>query len=78
MNILANVSLLFAQQMRHGGAWGIGDIVIAIIICLAVIGVAVIACRVMGFAIPQWVWQIVAIVVVAVIAILAIRFLLTL
>ncbi len=78
MIALLNTGLLFAQQMGHGRTWGIGDIVVAIIVCLAIIGIAIVACRVMGFVIPQWVWQIVAIVVVAVIAILAIRFLLSL
>ncbi len=76
MSALLNAGFLFANLQNR--SWSFGDIVVAIIVCLAIIGIAIIACRVMGFTIPQWVWQIVAIVVVAVIAIVAIRFLLTL
>lgn len=61
-----------------GFEWTFGNIVITCIIVAAVIGVALIAARVFGVTIPQWVWQILGIVVVAVIAIVAVRFLLSL
>lgn len=69
------MSLIFGQ---HGRSWGIGEIATAIIVCLAIIGIVIIISKVMGFVIPQWVWQILMIVVAAVVAIIAIRFLLTL
>jgi hypothetical protein len=71
------IALLSQMQMAPmGGAWSFGGIIIAIIICLGVIGIAAIAIRVMQIPVPQWLWQILAIVVVVCIAVVAIRFLL--
>lgn len=69
---------LVAQIGRIGaGGWGIGQIAIAVIIVLAVIGIVIVATKVMGVPIPQWVWQIIGIAVVACIAIVSIKFLLS-
>jgi hypothetical protein len=57
-------------------AWGFGQIAIFVIVALAVIGIVIVAAKVMGVPIPQWVWQITGIVIVACVAIVAIRFLL--
>lgn len=58
------------------GAWGIGEIVIAVILIAAVVAILFIAVNAMGVQIPNWVVQIFWVVVIAVVAILAIRFLL--
>jgi len=63
---------------QHGIAWSFGDIMIAVVIVAAIIGVVYVACRAFGVAIPQWLIQIVLICIVAAVAILAIRFLLSL
>ena len=70
--------MILLSQVVMGGAagWGFAQTAIAIIIILAVIGIVIIAARVMGVPIPQWVWQIIGIIVVAFVAIWAIRFLL--
>jgi hypothetical protein len=67
---------MFMLSQIVGRAWGFGEIAIAVIVALAVIGIVIVATRVMGVPIPQWVWQIIGIVVVACVAIVAIRFLL--
>ncbi len=67
---------MFALAQVVAGGWGIGQIAISIIIVLAVVGIVIIAARVFQIPIPQWVWQIVGIVIVACVSIVAIRFLL--
>lgn len=69
---------LMAQTMMaqvNLRTWSLTDVMIAIIILAACIGILYIAMNVFGVQIPQWAVQIFWIVVVAVIAILAIRFL---
>lgn len=58
--------------------WTFGELAIALVIVLAVIAVVYVATKAFGIPIPQWLIQIVAIVVVAAVAIIAIRFLLSL
>lgn len=58
--------------------WTFGNIVIAVIVIAGIIGIALVACRVAGIVIPNWVWQILGIVAVVVIAVIAIKFLLSL
>ncbi len=71
---------LFAQHVvvQGGGSWGIGDIVIAIVIIAAVVGVMYVALQQFGVTIPPFIVKIFWIVVAAIIAIVAIRFILTL
>jgi hypothetical protein len=80
MNTLAQMKMnLLAQFQQHfgGGSWGIGEILIAIIVIAACIGIMFVAIKVFGVTIPQWAIQIFWIVVVAACAILAIRFVLS-
>ena len=60
--------------LAHYTTWSFVDIVVAIVIVAACIGIMYVALRVFGVTIPPWVIQIFWIVVVAVVAILAIRF----
>jgi hypothetical protein len=70
---------LTAQEIvRAGGAWGFGQIAVAIIIVLAVIAVVYVITRAMGVTIPAWLLQVIGIVIMAAVGILAIRFLLSL
>ncbi len=64
-------------QARHFN-WTLENIIVLIIIVAAAIGVLFIVLRVFNVQIPQWLVQIVCIVVAAVIGIVAIRFLFTL
>ncbi len=57
--------------------WSLGQIIIAVIVVAACIGILVVACKQFGVAIPDWAIKIFWIVVVACVAIVAIRFLLT-
>lgn len=50
-------------------SWLIGAVIIA-----AIIGLVVIGFRVFGVPIPQWVWQVVGIVICAAVIIVAIKF----
>lgn len=59
-------------------AWSLGDIIIAIVIIAAVVGIAYLALQYFGVTIPPIFLRIIGIVIVCVIAIVAIRFLLTL
>ncbi len=68
--------LIFSQALGPPRTWGFGEIMIAIIIIAAVIGITVLALRNFGVEIPRIAVQIFWIVVVAFLAILAIRFLL--
>jgi hypothetical protein len=69
--------MLLLSQMMAGGAWSIGQIAVAVIIVLALVGIVLIAAKAMGVTIPQWAWQIIGIVVVAFVAIVAIKFVLS-
>jgi hypothetical protein len=60
------------------GGWGIVQIVIAIIVIAAVVGIMYVCLQQFGIQIPPFVVKIFWIVVAAVVGILAIRFLLTL
>ena len=55
--------------------YSIVQMVIMLIIVCAVIGIAMVAIRQSGVAVPQWVFTIAWIVIVALVAIFAIRFL---
>ncbi len=72
------MNALFAQRgaLPPMGAWGFGEIIIAIIVIAACVGIMYVALRVFGVGIPPWVVQIFWIVVVAFVAIFAIRLLL--
>lgn len=71
--------LVLAQVARPVfGSWGIGEVLVALIVIAAVVAIFLIAVRTMGIAIPQWVIQILWVVGVAMLAIIAIRFLLSL
>ena len=75
-SLAAKTGLLLAQA--GFGGYSIGHIAIMVVVALAIIGIVIIAARVFGIPIPQWVWQILGIVVVACVAIVAIRFVMTL
>lgn len=68
------MSTLLAQV----SGYSFGQILIAIIIVAACLGVTLVAVRAMGLEIPAWVWSILGIIAVAVVAILALRFVLSL
>jgi hypothetical protein len=59
-------------------AWSLGEILIAIVVIAACIGIVFVALRVFGITIPGWFVQICWIVAAAVVAILAIRFVMSL
>lgn len=60
------------------GAWTVGEIVIAIIIIAAVVGICYAALNYFGVQVPPIVIKIIGIVLVAALAIIAVRFLLSL
>lgn len=68
--------MLLAQHVWS--SWGIGEIVIAIIVVAAILGILFVALKEFGIVIPPWVWRIIAIVFCAALCILAVRFLLSL
>ena len=73
------VNAILAQVVQPGGgAWSIGQIAIAVVIVIAIIAIVAIFVRVAGIPIPNWVWQILGIVVCAFLVILAIKFVLSL
>lgn len=71
-------ALLGQVVQRGGGAWTLGEILIAVVVVIALIAVVAIFVRVAGIPIPNWVWQILGVVVCAFLVILAIKFLLSL
>ncbi len=58
--------------------WGLGDILIAIVVIAACIALVYIALRQFGITIPEWVKQVFWVVVVAIVVIFAIRLVLSL
>jgi hypothetical protein len=68
---------IFAE-LNNVRTWGIGEVLVAIVIIAACVGIMYIALRQFQVEIPQFVIQIFWIVVVAILAIAAIRFILTL
>jgi hypothetical protein len=71
------VSTLFADVGPFWG-WGFGQVVIAIVVIAAVLGIMWVALRQFGIAIPDFVVKIFWICVCAVVAIVAIKFVLSL
>lgn len=68
---------MFAHLVLGGRPWTFGEIIIAIIIIAAIIGIMYVALRQFGVSIPGWLVHIFWIVVVAFVAIVAIKFLLS-
>lgn len=60
------------------GAWSFGEVIVAIIIIAAVLGIAYAALNYFGVQIPPVVLKIIGIVLIAALAIVAVRFLLSL
>ena len=58
--------------------YSLGQLLIAIIVVAACLGIVIVAVRAFGLQIPDWVWSILGIIAVAVVAILALRFVLSL
>lgn len=56
------------------GGYSLVQIAIFIVLLIVVVGIVLIVARTAGIAIPQWVWQIVGLVVLAIVAIVAIKF----
>ncbi len=77
---MTNALTLFAVALFAAGpgAWGITEIIIAVIVIAACIGILFVALRQFGVAIPGFAVQIFWICVCAFVAILAIRFVLSL
>ena len=69
---------LLGQVVAPARVWTFGDILIALVIVLACVGIVYVATQAFGVPIPKWLIKIVLICVVAVVAILAIRFVLSL
>lgn len=67
---------IFAQNVV-GPGWSIGSLAIAVIVIAAIIAVVFIAVRAFGLPIPQWVWQIIGVIIVAFVCIFAIRLLMS-
>jgi hypothetical protein len=69
------MSATLAQVVQGGlRAWSIADLAITFVVVMAVIALVYVGCRAMGLVIPDWVVQVIGIVVVACVIILAIRF----
>lgn len=66
--------MILAQAM---GGYSVGQIAILIVIVLAVCGLVMVAVRQFGIQIPQWVIQVLSIVVVAIVIIYAIKLVLS-
>ncbi len=64
--------------IRGGNAWSFGDVVVAIIIVAAVLGILYAVLQYFGIPFPQIVLKIIGIVLIAALAIVAVRFLLSL
>lgn len=67
---------LLAQAVGPAG-WSIGQIAIAVILIAAIVAVVFIAVRAFGLPIPQWVWQVIGVLIVAFVCILAVRLLMS-
>jgi hypothetical protein len=59
------------------GAWSLGEILIAIVVIAACVGIVMVALRTFGVSIPSWVVSIFWIVCCAFVAIFAIRLILS-
>ncbi len=71
------MTALLAQQgqlFAPGRPWGIAEIAIFIVLLLGIIGLVLIFVRVSGVQVPQWVWQVIGLVIAMVVIIAAIRF----
>ncbi len=68
------MNLMLAEMFAPGRPWGFVEFAIAIVVILAVCGLVLIFTRVAGITLPQWVWQVLGIVIAAVVIIWAIRF----
>ncbi len=64
--------MILAQQLASYDL--VHWIIIAIVLC-GIVGIALIAARKAGITVPDWVWQILGIILVVVVAVLAIKFL---
>lgn len=69
---------LFAIFSGPVSGWSIGEIAIAIVAIAAIVALVCVALNKFGIQIPDWVKQVLWIVVVAVVVILAIRFIMNL
>lgn len=69
---------IFAQHGHVWSSWGIGEIIIAVIVIAAIVGIMYVALQQFGVQIPPWAIKIFWIVVCAFVAIIAIKFLLSL
>ncbi len=64
---------------RGGGFdWSAGNIVIALIVIVLIVGILLIVLKNSGVALPPWVWQIIGLVALGVVAIVAVKILLSL
>ncbi len=68
---------MFAQVVARQ-PWTLGEIAVAIIVVIAVVAIVVIFVRSSGIPIPNWVWQILGVVLCAIVAVVAIRIVLNL
>ena len=63
--------------MQRIGTWGFSELLTAVIVVAALLGIAYVAVKAMGVPIPGWLWNIAGIVAVALVAIVAIRLVLS-
>jgi len=68
------IALMLAQMFRQGQPWGVVEFAITLVVILAVCGLMMIFCRISGMNPPQWLWQVIGLIVAAVVIIWAIRF----
>lgn len=67
---------MFADIMVR--SWGIGEIAIAIVVIAAICALVMIALSKFGIAIPEWIKQVIWVVIAAMVIILAIQFVMSL
>ncbi len=68
------MNLLLAQLFAPGRPWGLVELAIFVVVILAVCALVMVFVRVSGIGIPQWVIQVIGIVIAAIVIIAAIRF----
>ena len=74
------LAAVFGQVIRERPflmGWGLGEILVLIIVIAALLSIVYVAVDAMGSPIPAWVWKIIGIVIIAFVAIVAIKLVLS-
>lgn len=69
---------LLAMFVGPYTSWGIGELLIALVIICGAVAIAVIALRKLNIPVPEWFKQMLWVVVIVVVAVVLIRFVLSL